>query len=206
MGRGGRKGGGEGGGLPPDHWTHTDPDRELWTPSQRAQAQQVPSRVVWEAMYGIGVINRSHDKSSEDVAPPEILPNDAMREILSPGQVESVMKTINEVHNFIVEKDGISMELKGDYQMVADLVPDFDQMGVPGGDPRFPSQVKYSPEETLTILSYLANDFGPEDGAAGGGHSLAQSMLLSLGMEDDGEIDSALMVLGWLTADSKESS
>lgn len=64
MGRGGAKGR-ERASLPPDHWTHTDPDRELWTPSQRAQAQQVPSRAVWEAMYGIGQIEKKQRPRSE---------------------------------------------------------------------------------------------------------------------------------------------
>lgn len=40
--------------LPEDHWTHQDPDRHLWTPSQLAQAQQASSRAEWDALYGGG--------------------------------------------------------------------------------------------------------------------------------------------------------
>lgn len=67
MGRGGRKEVGEGGGLPPDHWTHHDPDRELWTPSQRAWAQQVPSRAAWDLMYGG---RRSSSLDVDELQPP----------------------------------------------------------------------------------------------------------------------------------------
>lgn len=133
-------------------------------------------------------------------------------EMASPGWGDRVpdyaQETIDEVRDLLVKKDGFSMELRGEYEMVANLVPGFEEMGVPGGDPNFPSQTKYSPDEMLRILAYLAKDLGDEDGTGDSGYALASDILYSLSAGEEGpwggpwegpEVDNALMMLPWLT-------
>lgn len=81
------------------------------------------------------------------------------------------------------QNNGFSMELKGEAAMVGELVPNYAEMGTLGGDPKFPRQIAYTPDEMVAILKGLAADMG--DGEGGDcGYSLAGDILSVLGVGD----------------------